>query len=272
MGIIFDHFVTTIEVVPPLGSDAKPLLSSLEALNHLAFDGFSVATNPVAKPRMSAMAVCVLAQQKTNRPAILHVTTRDHNFLSLQAMLWGAKALGITTILAATGDYVALGNRATTTTVRDLDVYGLIKMARAREADFQTGVVIDPKVLPAGIPKAAERLRKKIDAGAHFAVTQPVYGEKDAENLAEAVCGLGIPVVMGILPLRTSRHAEFLHEKVSGITVPGDLLKRMAEADDSIKEGVDNAKEMLAIAKTHFKGACIMPPFDHYEVMPDILT
>jgi len=270
MHIQFDHFVTTIEVVPPLGFDAKPLLSSLEALNFLMFDGFSVATNPVAKARMSAMAVCVLAQQKMNRPAILHVTTRDHNFLSLQAMLWGAKALGITTVLAATGDYVALGDRATTTTVRDLDVYGLIKMAR--ESDLQTGVVIDPKILPAGIQKAAERLRKKIDAGAQFAVTQPVYGEKDAENLAKAVCGLGIPVVMGILPLRTSRHAEFLHEKVSGITVPGDLRKRMAEAKDSIKEGVDNAKEMLAIARTHFKGACIMPPFDHYEVMPDILT
>ncbi len=269
MKIDLNHFATTIEVVPPSGADAGPLLSSLVSLDNLAFDGFSVATNPVAKPRMSAMAVCVLAQQRTGRPAILHVTTRDYNFLSLQAVLWGAKALGITTVLAATGDFVALGDRAMTTTVRDLDVYGLIKMARA--ADLQTGVVIDPKVLPAGIPKAAERLRKKIDSGAMFAVTQPIYGQKDAETMAEAVCHLGIPVIMGILPLRTFRHARFLHEKVSGITVPRELRNRMAKAGDSIKEGIDNAREMLAIAKTHFKGACIMPPFDHYEVMPDIL-
>lgn len=269
MTIPLDRFITTIEVVPPLGFEAETLLSSLESLNNLSFDGFSVATNPVAKPRMSAMAVCVLAQQRTRRPSILHVTTRDHNYLSLQAMLWGAKALGITTVLAATGDFVGLRERATTTTVRDLDVFGLVKMAR--DSDLQTGVVIDPKVIPDDIPRAVERLEKKIDSGAQFVVTQPFYSEKDVALIANAVHHIGIPVVMGILPLRTSRHAVFLHEKVSGISVPKALRKQMADAKDSIKAGIDNARDMLALSKTHFSGACIMPPFDHYEVIQEIL-
>ena len=94
-------FYISIEVVPPAGPDAGPLLQSLAALAGLPVDAFSVATNPVAKPRMSAMALCALIQQRTGRTAILHCTTRDHNRLSLQSLLWGARALGIDTILAA---------------------------------------------------------------------------------------------------------------------------------------------------------------------------
>lgn len=269
MEINFDQFVTTIEVVPPHGPDAAPLMASLESVKDLPIKGFSVATNPVAKPRMDAMATCLLAQQRTGLPAILHCTTRDHNVLSLKGLLWGAKALGINTVMAATGDFVALGDRATTTTVRDTDVFGLVTMARA--AGLTTGVVLDPDAGKGGFATAVARLRKKVDAGAQFAVTQPVYDRPFAQKIAEATRDLGIPVILGILPLRTFRHAEFLHQKVAGISVPGALRKKMAQASDTIAEGVLNAREMLAIAKEGFGGACIMPPFDHYEVMPDIL-
>lgn len=122
-------FKIIIEVVPPAGWDAAPLLVSLASLSGLPIDRFSVATNPVAKARMSAMTMCALIQQRTGRPATLHCTTRDHNRLSLQAMLWGARALEIDSVMVATGDMVALGNRATTSTVRDLDFYDLIAMA-----------------------------------------------------------------------------------------------------------------------------------------------
>ena len=100
-------FFISIEVVPPAGPDAGPLLASLSALEGLPVNAFSVATNPVAKPRMSAMALCALIQQHTGRNAILHCTTRDHNRLSLQGLLWGARALGIETVLVTTGDFVA---------------------------------------------------------------------------------------------------------------------------------------------------------------------
>ena len=210
---------------------------------------------------MSAMAFCTLLQQKTGKPAILHCTTRDHNRLSLQGMLWGARALGIKTVLAATGDFVGPGDRDHTTSVR---------MARA--AKLRTGVVFDTQPETNGLAEAVRRLGGKVEAGAQFAVTQPVYDEASADRLIEATRHIDIPIILGILPLRTLRHAEFLHCKVSGIAVPEQVRNRMQRAADPVAAGVANAAEMLVIARRHFGGACLMPPFDHYEVLFDILN
>jgi len=264
-----NRFKILIEVVPPAGPDAGPLMHHLKSIAGLPFHAFSVATNPVAKARMSAMATCALTQQKTNKPAILHCTTRDHNRISLQGMLWGAQALGIKTVLVATGDMVALQDRNTTTRVRDMDVFGLIDMAR--QSGLRTGVVIDPHPEANGFETAIRRLTQKIDAGAQFAVTQPIYDTKAADAMARATHAMGIPVVMGILPLRTARHADFLHQKVAGIAVPRQLRKEMHQTDNTIKTGNQNAREMLKVARKRFAGACIMPPFDHYEVLEDII-
>ena len=230
-----EPFIVTIEVVPPNGPEPLKVLTALESLTTLPFYGFSVATNPVAKPRMSAMALCTMIQQRTKKPAILHLTTRDHNRLSLQAELWGAKALGIETVLVATGDFVALEDRHHTTTVRDADVYDLVRMAR--ETGMHTGVVFDTHPETNGLSQALAHLKRKVDAGAQFAVTQPVYDESGADELAEATKNIGIPVILGILPLRTPRHAEFLHTKVAGIAVPDELRQRMHNASDPIAEG-----------------------------------
>ncbi len=265
-----DRFSITVEVVPPPDPDAEPLLRALEVLAPLPIDGFSVATNPVAKPRMSALALSALIQRRTGRPACLHCTTRDHNRLSLQALLWGARALGIGTALVATGDFVALGDRARTTTVRDLDVFGLVRMAR--EAGLHTGVVFDPQPESGGLERAVHRLARKVEAGAQFAVTQPLYDEAGAQTLANATEHAGIPILLGILPLRTARHAEFLHARVAGIAVPDAVRERMKLASDPTAEGAAQARAMLALARGSFAGACIMPPFDHYEVLSDILA
>jgi methylenetetrahydrofolate reductase (NADPH) len=264
-----DSFTITVEVVPPAGPDAGPILEALRAISTLPFDRFSVATNPVAKPRMSALALSALIQQQTSKPTTLHCTTRDHNRLSTQGLLWGARALGIRTVLVATGDYVALGDRAKTTTVRDLDVYALVRLAR--EAGLHTGVVLDPRPESNGLEPQARRLVRKVQAGAQFAVTQPVYDEAGARKLYEATRQAGIPIHMGILPLRTARHAWFLHHKVAGIAVPEAVRQRMEHATDPLAEGLSAAREMLAIARQWFAGACLMPPFDHYEVLHDIL-
>ena len=264
-----EKFTITVEVVPPAGSDAGALLSTLQSLKTLPIDGFSVATNPVAKPRMSAMALCSLIQQKTGRPSILHCTTRDHNRLSLQALLWGAVALGIESVLASTGDFVAFEDRSKTKEVRDANVFDLVNMAR--EAKLRTGVVLDPRPETKGLKQAVERLKKKIESGAQFAVTQPIYDDAAADELAEAVRHVGIPVVMGILPLRSHRHAEFLHHKVAGIAVPPAVRDRMRRAENPAAEGVQNAAELLNLARERFAGACVMPPFDRYETLIDIL-
>jgi len=263
-------FFISIEVVPPAGPDAGPLLASLAVLDNRPVDAFSVATNPVAKPRMSAMALCALIQRETGRNAILHCTTRDHNRLSLQGLLWGARALGIETVLVTTGDFVALGDRATTSDVRDIDLFGLLAMAG--EAGLEAGVVLDPGDAAKGLARAVTRLARKVDAGARFVVTQPVYDADAADGLADATRTLAIPLIMGILPLRTPRHADFLHDKVAGITVPQGVRERMHRAADPTAEGIAIARENLAVARERFAGVCIMPPFDHYEIIPTILS
>jgi methylenetetrahydrofolate reductase (NADPH) len=102
-------------------------------------------------------------------------------------------------------------------------------------------------------------------------VTQPVYDAASAKRLAQATRPTGVPVVLGILPLRTARHAEFLHQRVAGIAVPAGVRERMRNAQDPVAEGSAQARSMLALAHDHFAGACIMPPFGHYEVLFDIL-
>jgi methylenetetrahydrofolate reductase (NADPH) len=292
----FRSFALGVEVVPPAGPDPEPLLNRLKAITGPAVAGFSVATNPLARPRMSALALCSLVQQRTGKPATLHCTTRDHNRLSLQALLWGARALGIGSALVATGDYVALGERARTTTVRDVNVYELVSLAR--EAGLHVGVVLDPRHSPHALEAAAIapgenpaltsggaqrapsgdrieyqvcRLEKKIAAGAQYVVTQPVYDEAGAHELRDATAHLPVPVVLGILPLRSARHARFLHEQVAGIMVPEGVRQRLEEAVDPVAEGVNLAAEMLILARRWFAGALLMPPFGHYEMVTGIL-
>ncbi len=262
-------FTITLEVVPPDGPDSKPLLAELSALAHLKFEGFSVATNPLAKPCMSAMVVCALIQQQIGKPTILHVTPRDHNRLGIFSLLSGAKALGVETVLVATGDFVALKDREHTRGVYDMNVFELVE--QARKAGLKTGVVLDPNPGSPGFEAAVKRLERKVAAGAQFIVTQPVYDIHGVDLLADVTKHLGVPLIMGILPLRTARHAEFLHHRVSGISVPKTVREKMAGAGDPVAEGAANAREMLAAARDSFAGACVMPPFNHYEVMTEII-
>ena len=153
--------------------------------------------------------------------------------------------------------------------MRDLDVFDLVRMAR--KAELRTGVVFDSHPESNGLEEAVRRLANKVEAGAQFAVTQPVYDEASADQLIEVARHIKIPIILAILPLRTPRHADFLHRKVAGIAVPEQVRNRMQRAADPVSEGVANTGEMLAIARKRFAGACLMPPFDHYEVLFDIL-
>ena len=266
-------FTVTIEVVPPPGPDPEPLLESLARLDPSLFFGYSVATNPVARAHMSALALCTLISRRLRKPSILHCTTRDHNALSLRGLLWGGRALGIDTVLVATGDTISYRLRYKTTAVRDLDVFSLVESAR--ETGLCTGVVFDPhpetRPESRGLRREAKRLLEKVRRGAQFAVTQPVYTKEAAKRIVDAVGSMGVPIVLGILPLRTHRHAEFLHQKVSGISVPENILRRMREAEDPAVEGIRLSRELLQDARKLFAGACIMPPFGHYEIVDEIL-
>ena len=264
-----EKFKITLEVVPPAGHDGQALLSNLNHISHLAFDGFSVASNPVAKPRMSAMVFSHLLQEKTGKPAILHFTVRDHNRLGLQAELWGAKALGIDTIIGVTGDPSTHSRENPTTTVHDLTVCELISLAR--DSDLFPGAVLDFRPETDGLEHEVRRIEQKTQAGARFIVTQPVYDRETAQKLHHALGHIKVPLLMGILPLLSHRHALFLHNKVAGIAVPKILQDEMESSQEPVSTGVVNSRQMLAIAKDLFSGACVMPPFERFDILPDIL-
>lgn len=265
-----NEFIITIEVVPPKGNDPTLLLEKLQSLAGLNFHAFSTASNPVAKPRMSAMVFAHLIQKATGRRAILHFTIRDHNRLGLQSELWGAKALGIDTIIAVTGDPSAAHAEEKTSTVGDLNVYDLISLGR--DSGLVTGAVLDFRPEVNGLEYEAGRLEKKVAAGGRFIVTQPVYDEITAQNIHCATKHLNVPVVMGILPLLSYKHAVFLHDKVAGIAVPEHLRKEMETARDPIAAGIDQARQMLTLSKSLFSGACVMPPFDRFDILREILV
>ncbi len=177
--------------------------------------------------------------------------------------------MGIDTVLVATGDTISYRRRYQTTAVRDLDVFALVEAAR--EAGLCTGVVFDPHPESEGLKRETERLKEKVRRGAQFAVTQPVYTKNSAEQIAEAIGTTGVPIMLGILPLRTARHAEFLHEKVSGISVPESVRRRMHDAENPVQEGIRMSRQLLQDARELFGGACLMPPFGHYEIVGGIL-
>ncbi len=272
MSFLISHknkFKITLEVVPPAGHNTKALLDKLDSLSDLAFDGFSVASNPVARPRMSAMVFSHLLQNRTGKPAILHFTVRDHNRLGLQAELWGAMALDIDTIIAVTGDPSTHDKDNPTTTVNDLNVCELISMAK--KTGLSTGAVLDFRPEVDGLETEVRRIEKKAAAGCQFIVTQPVYDRKTAEKLHNALAHIRVPIIMGILPLLSLKHAVFLHNKVAGIAVPESIQKEMERTDDPVAYGINQSRQMLALAKKMFSGACIMPPFDRFDILPEIL-
>ncbi len=264
-----DQFVTTIEVVPPADNNPNPLIKKLSALAHLDFQAFSVASNPVAKSRMSAMVFSHLIRKHCKKKAILHCTIRDQNRLGLRSELLGAKALGIDTMIAVTGDPSARNSSEPTTTVGDLNVFELI--ALAKESGLNSGAVLDYRPEVNGLDHEARRLERKVSAGARFVVTQPVYDEITAQKIHMATKDLNVPVIMGILPLLSFRHAVFLHDKVAGIAVPNDLQREMKASADPVKTGMIQSRQMLELAKKMFSGACVMPPFDRFDILEQIL-
>jgi len=141
----------------------------------------------------------------------------------------------------------------------------------AKNSDLCTGAVLDFRPEVNGLDHEAKRLEKKVASGCRFIVTQPIYDEQTAKEIHGATKRLNVPIIMGILPLLSYKHAVFLHDKVAGIAVPDSLRQRMEKAEEPVKEGVSQAKEMLELAKTMFSGACIMPPFDRFEILADIL-
>jgi homocysteine S-methyltransferase len=279
MSTATDDFFVSVELDPPKGSVAKKILQAAEALKAAGVDAINVGDSPMARVRMSSLATCHLIGQRVRADTIIHFTTRDRNLMGIQADLLGCQALGIQNILALTGDPPSLGNYVHATAVYDVDSVGLIGIiGKLNEGvDIAGNSIGKPTRLSIGCAlnhtgenflEEVERFRRKVDAGAHFAMTQPVYQVADLTNFLERLGGCPIPILVGIMPLHSFKHAEYLHNEVPGITIPSHLRAAMEKAgDQGAKVGLELAEELLEEVRRYCQGTYLVPSFGRYEDM-----
>ncbi len=279
------EFAVSVELTAPAGTDMTKTRAQVEALLAAGVDIVNIADGPRASARMANIAVCARLAIETGVEPILHVCTRDRNFLGLVAHLMGAQTLGIRDLVIITGDPPKMGDYPFATPVYDVDSIGLLKIARGLNAG------IDPAgkstggatsfVLATGAEPGAQdydrelrRLEEKKAAGAEVVMTQPVYDPRTLERFLDDTRALGLPIMVGILPLASTRNAEFLHNEVPGMSVPQEIRNRMARAGagpEGRAEGLKIAQEALTAVKHRVAGAYIMPPFNRVEAAISVL-
>jgi homocysteine S-methyltransferase len=277
------RFAVSVEIDPPRGVGVEPFVKSAVYLRGKGADAINVADSPLARPRMNPSAFCHIIERDAGIETILHVSCRDRNVLGTQSEIVGAWALGIRNIIAITGDPVQVGGYVQATDVFDLDSVSLTHLiAQLNSGKDLTGKATDEptdfRICVAANPTAVDldleidKLRRKIDAGAHFIFTQPIYDPDDLDRFLHRVPDLPIPLCVGILPLRSARHAEFIHNEIPGMAVPQELRDRMHRAAErGIEEGVDIAIEVLQRCRPLCAGAYLMPPFNRFEMAGGIL-
>ena len=275
--------VITVELDPPKGLDCSRILAGAQALRKAGIDAINLAENPLARVRMGNIALARMIQEKTGIEVIPHITCRDRNLLGLQSDLMGASLLGIRSILAVTGDPARLGDQSGASSVFDLNSFELIKLIAdlnsgvnalghsiSGSAGFTIGCAFNPN--SPKIEVQIGRLEKKVAAGAQFAQTQPVYDSGIAETMLRQTAHLGIPILLGIMPLVGERNCEYLHNEVPGITIPEAVRMRMKgkEKSEGAAEGMQIALELIAQIRGLVGGYYIIAPFGRHEVAVEL--
>ena len=277
-------FAVTVEVDPPRGFDVS---TSLEALLELKssglVDAINVADNPRAQARMSALAMCTLIQSRLGLETVMHLALRHRNLVALHSELSGAHALGVRNVLVVMGDMPSVGNYPGATAVSDITASGMIKLLKAFNAgvDLRGNAVDRATAFFVGcafnlnaenMDKELRTLDAKVQAGADFVLTQPVYTPEAVERAIKRLGGSPVPMLLGVLPLRSHRHAEFLHNEVPGIAIPERVREDMRLAgDDAAQLGVELCRELLRDVHAIVSGAYFMPPFGRYRTVLEVL-
>jgi methionine synthase / methylenetetrahydrofolate reductase(NADPH) len=279
------EFVVCVEIDPPKGVNPRKALDGARLLRDAGVTAINVADSPMARVRMSALMVSHLIQQEVGVETIVHFTTRDRSLMAIQSELLGAHAAGVRNILALTGDPPSLGDFPDSSAVYDIDSIGLIKVLRkmndgtdwsgaplGRKAMFTIACAVDPT--RDDLALEVSRLHQKIEAGADFVMTQPIYDVEVWLRFLELYGDpIPVPIMVGILPLQSARHADFLHNEVPGITLTDQALKRMHDAGPNGRaEGVEMARELVHDLKPHAQGVYLMPSFGRYEVAAEVLA
>ena len=278
------EFVTMVEIVPPKGTDIRKEVEGARFLKSVGVDAVNIPDSPRASARMSNQALSLLIQREAGIDAILHYTCRDRNVLCIQSDLLGAAAVGIRNLICITGDPPKMGNYPDATAVFDVDAIGLVNIVRSLNQGLDlggnpigtgTGFVIGVGANP-GLTDLDEEIRRfeyKVEAGAEYAVTQPVFDLRLLENFLKRIEHCRIPVVAGIWPLVSVRNAEFMKNELR-VSVPDSILERMARAQNpeaARAEGVAIAREMLIAARQMVQGAQISAPMGRYSSAVDVL-
>jgi methionine synthase / methylenetetrahydrofolate reductase(NADPH) len=279
------RFVVSVEVNPPIGLDPSRAVAATRMLKEGGIDVVNIADGARAQARMSNLAMAVRVQREVGIEVILHVCGRDRNLLGTLGHLLGAHDLGVRNLVVITGDPPKMGDFPDATAVYDLDSIGILKLAArlnhgvdpgGKPLGTTTSFVLATGAEPAALNYEREiaRLKQKKMAGAELVMTQPVYDPQVLGRFLDDCAPLGLPVLVGILPLASHRNAEFLHNEVPGMQVPDAVRERMRKAGggkSARKEGVAIAREMLEAVRHRVAGAYVMPPLERHELALEVV-
>jgi len=278
------EFVVSVELDPPRGLNPRKAIEGAAHLKALGADCINIGDSPMARVRMSAIALAVLIEQRVGIEPIIHFTSRDRNLMAIQSDVLGAHALGIRNIIALTGDPPSSGDYARATGVWDVDSIGLIRILKMLNAgtdwtgnsigkgtDFFVACAANPTA--DNVDLEVDRVRRKIDAGADVLMTQQVYSAETLRGFLERLGPIDVPVLVGIMPLQSHRHAEFIHNELPGVFVPHDVRERMrAAGENGTAEGIAQASELLEQCRPFVNGTYLVPSFGRYEVVGELVT
>jgi len=268
-----------VELDPPRDLDITKFMAGARALRDAGADALTMADNSLAVTRMSNLALGALVKERVGIRPLVHIACRDRNLIGTQSHMMGLHALGIDHVLAVTGDPAKFGDLPGSSSVYDMTSFDMIRMIKQlnegiafsgkplkQRARFVVGAAFNPNVKY--LDKAVRRLEKKVESGADFIMTQPVYDAALIGRIADATRHIGVPVFIGIMPLASGRNAEFLHNEVPGIELSDEVRRRMAglEGEAGRAEGIRIAEELLDAALESFNGIYLMTPFMFYDM------
>lgn len=280
------HFVTFVELLPPHGLLSEPVIEKAKEMFYEGIDVINIPDGPRASARMSALSLAIQIQNKVGIETVLHYVCRDRNVIGIQSDLLGAYALGLKNILAITGDPPKLGNYPDATAVFDVDSIGLVNIINRLNHGLDisgspignpTGYYIGVGANPGAVnfDEELRRLDWKVEAGAEYIVTQPVFDLTIFENFLDKIQHIKIPVIAGLWPLTSIRNAEFMNNEIPGCNVPDYVMERLRvhqdSKEDSIKVGIEIARETLEMMKGYIHGVQISAPFGRVKSVVDVL-
>jgi methionine synthase / methylenetetrahydrofolate reductase(NADPH) len=273
------QFVTMVELVSPKGVSPQAQVQKARKLHHFGIDAINIPDGPRASARMSALALATIIQREVGIEPVLHFACRDRNVIGMQSDLLGAWALGLRNILAITGDPPKLGNYPNATAVFDVDAIGLTNIITrlnhgldlagnpiGEPTGFSVGVGVNPGAI--NLDEELRRLDWKIEAGAEYMITQPVFDVRILERFLRKIERVHIPLLCGIWPLVSYRNAEFMNNEVPGASVPPEILDRMRKTttkEEGFREGVAIAKETYEHVRNHVAGVQLSAPLGRIE-------